>query len=367
MKSWYTIRARAPGAQKARTEVLIYDEIGAYGVTAKGFLAELGALPDDAAIDLRLNSPGGSVFDAVAIYNALQRHEGAITVWIDGIAASAASYIAMAGDEIVMPENAFLMIHDPSGLVMGTAADMREMAETMDKIAGSMIRGYAGRSGRSEEEIAALMTAETWFDAQDALAAGLATRMAEPVRIAASFDIGRFRNAPPLLLEAVAETVAASNGFDVDPDQTTKARPTAEPESDVGKDTITPADTATPAEAPSTPIGQGGCVSDGNTRPSIPSESSVAAANTALDANGIRAEAIAHARAVIDLCRLAGQPQMAGRFLEEDASLDEVRTALLALRSEAEPEIAPHHSQPGRSSAARPWGEIVARTFKLKG
>ena len=110
MNSWYTIRARDGGA-----EVLIYDEIGAYGVSAKGFLAELGALPDDSAIDLRLNSPGGSVFDAVAIHNALSRHAGTVTVWIDGIAASAASYIAMAGDEIVMPENAFLMIHDPSG------------------------------------------------------------------------------------------------------------------------------------------------------------------------------------------------------------------------------------------------------------
>ena len=129
MNTWYEIRARGTGA-----EVLIYDEIGAYGVSAKGFLAELGALPDGVPIDLRLNSPGGSVFDAVAIFNALTRHTGTVTVWIDGIAASAASYIAMAGDEIVMPENAFLMIHDPSGLVMGTAADMRDMAETLDKI-----------------------------------------------------------------------------------------------------------------------------------------------------------------------------------------------------------------------------------------
>ncbi|MFN3315150.1 MAG: head maturation protease, ClpP-related, partial [Hyphomonas sp.] len=110
MASWYAIRARGTGA-----EVAIYDEIGACGVSAKGFLAELGALPDAAPIDLRLNSPGGSVFDAVAIHNALSRHAGAVTVWIDGIAASAASYVAMAGDEIVMPENAFLMIHDPAG------------------------------------------------------------------------------------------------------------------------------------------------------------------------------------------------------------------------------------------------------------
>jgi ATP-dependent Clp protease, protease subunit len=218
MKSWYEIRARTSG-----TEVLIYDEIGAYGVSAKGFLADLSALPDGAPIDLRLNSPGGSVFDAVAIYNALKRHSGEITVWIDGIAASAASYIAMAGDEIVMPENAFLMIHNPSGLVMGTSAEMREMADTMDKIAGSMIRGYAGRSGRSEEEIAALMAAETWFDAEAAITAGLATRMVEPVRIAASFDVAAFRNAPPVLIEATSvqapvadsEMVAAEDNSDL--------------------------------------------------------------------------------------------------------------------------------------------------------
>jgi len=366
MKSWYTIRARGSGAERSRAEVLIYDEIGAYGVSAKGFLAELGALPDGVPIDLRLNSPGGSVFDAVAIYNALQRHAGTITVWIDGVAASAASYIAMAGDEIVMPENAFLMIHDPSGLVTGTAADMREMADTMDKIAGGMVRGYAARSGRAEEEIAALMAAETWFDAQAALEAGLATRMIEPVRIAASFDIARFRNAPPALLEDVAATVAA-DGLEGDPDQTAEEPPPTAPESDVANDNITPGDTTTPSEDPSAPTGQGGGVSEGNTHPSSPSERSVADANTAFDANGIRAEAIAHARAVIDLCRLAGQPQMAGRFLEEGADLDAVRNRLLALRAETAPEISAAHAQPGRAAPVNPWGDVIARTFRQKG
>jgi ATP-dependent Clp protease, protease subunit len=367
MNSWYTIRARASGA-----EVLIYDEIGAYGVSAKGFLAELGALADGTPIDLRLNSPGGSVFDAVAIFNALARHAGTVTVWIDGIAASAASYIAMAGDEIIMPENAFLMIHDPSGLVMGTAADMREMAATMDKIAGTMIRGYAAKSGKPEEEIAALMAAETWFDAQDALDLGLATRMAEPVRIAASFDIGRFRNAPPELVEAVVETVAPSNDSEGDPDQTGEACPTAEAESDVGNHNTTSGDTI-PSAADALPqTGQSEGVAEANTLASVTPpdarpKSTVAATNTAQDASAIRAEAIAHARAVIDLCRLAGQPQMAGRFLEEDASLDTVRAKLLAAKAEAEPQITSHHPQPGPGPSARPWGDVIARTFKLKG
>jgi len=363
MNSWYTIRARASGA-----EVLIYDEIGAYGVSAKGFLAELGALPDDAPIDLRLNSPGGSVFDAVAIYNALTRHAGTITVWIDGIAASAASYIAMAGDEIVMPENAFLMIHDPSGIVMGTATDMRDMAGTLDKIAASMTRGYAAKSGKPEAQIAALMASETWFDATDALDLGLATRLAEPVRIAASFDIERFRNAPPALVEALLEP---ENG-PAEPDSSAKRNEVAaggDPSTTPDPATKVPAGNVDPvptADDPSRSNGQSAGVADGNTL-SSGAESGVTDAIAAPDASAIRAEAIAHARAVIDLCRLAGQPQMTGRFLEEDAGLNAVRAQLLAAKAETEPQINPHHPQPGRSSTTRPWGDVIARTFRQKG
>ncbi|SFK78536.1 MULTISPECIES: head maturation protease, ClpP-related [Rhodobacterales] len=364
MTSWYAIRARGTGA-----EVAIYDEIGAYGVSAKGFLAELGALPEGMPVDLRLNSPGGSVFDAVAIYNALKRHEGTVTVWIDGIAASAASYVAMAGDEIVMPENAFLMIHDPSGLAMGTAGDMRAMAEALDKIAGSLVRGYAAKSGKPDDEIAALMAAETWFDAADAVAAGFADRLADPVRMAARFDIGRFRNAPPDLVEAVeatgqegvptkAEGVLAEGN----PDTVINTHPEI--------DSIVDGDVE---PAVSTGEGNNGNRTVEPERPVVgdemPSSSDPVPAPDGAppDPAAIRAEAITHACAVVDLCRLAGQPQMAGRFLEQDASLDDVRMALLDLRSEAEPEIVAHHPQPGRTTTARPWGEIVARTFKLKG
>ena len=363
MNSWYTIRARSSGA-----EVLIYDEIGAYGVSAKGFLAELGALPDDAPIDLRLNSPGGSVFDAVAIYNALTRHAGMITVWIDGIAASAASYIAMAGDEIVMPENAFLMIHDPSGIVMGTAADMRDMAGTLDKIAASMTRGYAAKSGKPEDEIAALQSAETWFDAKDALDAGLATRMAEPVRIAASFDIGRFRNAPPKLIEAVEADSAAPGSHIVGDDNDVEGRdapPVApDPATKVPAGNVDPVVTA---DNPSRSNGQSGGVPEGNTQPAPEHPTPTEPIPAADDVTNIRAEAIAHARVVIDLCRLAGQPQIAGRFLEEDASLDEVRTRLLAAKAEAAPDITAAHAQPGRAATTQSWGDVIARTFKTKG
>jgi ATP-dependent protease ClpP protease subunit len=330
MTSWYTIRARATG-----TEVLIYDEIGAYGVSAKGFLAELGALPDDASIDLRINSPGGSVFDAVAIYNALKRHAGAVNVWIDGIAASAASYIAMAGDTVTMPENAFLMIHDPSGLVMGTAEDMRATAEALDKVKTALIQGYAAKSGKPDAEIAALLTAETWLDAADAVEMGFADQIAEPVKLVASFDIARFRNAPPALAEAMAETVEDDNGNGA------------------------PTDVAPVAEAVPDP--------DPVPEPAGDVAAMATATATAPDAASIRAEAMAHARAVIDLCRLAGQPQMAGRFLEDEASLDAVRACLLALKADAAPEISSAHAQPGPTATTKPWGEVIARTFPAKG
>jgi hypothetical protein len=317
----------------------------------------------------------------VAIFNALTRHSGTVTVWIDGIAASAASYIAMAGDEIVMPENAFLMIHDPSGIVMGTATDMRDMAETLDKIAASMTRGYAARSGKSEEDIAALMAAETWFDAQDALDAGLATRMAEPVRIAASFDIGRFRNAPMALTELGDEEDAAT-GDDIVPDENDVAPDSTDPAQQPQTESTEAADSTIPStdDPASADDAADGTVSstgdpastdnaaDGDILP-VEGEplSTVAAPNTALDPSVIRANVLTHARAVIDLCRLAGQPQRAGRFLEDDATLDAVRASLLAAKAQAEPEITPHHPQPGRSSTTRPWGDVIARTFKHKG
>ena len=243
-----------------------------------------------------------------------------------------ASIAAIKGGESIDTSMGFTPL---SGMVMGTAADMRDMAGTLDKIAAGMTRGYAGRSGKTEDEIAALMAAETWFSAAEALEAGLATQLAEPVRIAARFDIARFRNAPPALVDAVEAS---------------------EPEDDAtAPDIVDDAnDVAAPPDAATQP---GAHVPD----------ATAAAASTGPDPASIRAEAIAHARAVVDLCRLAGQPQMAGRFLEEDASLDAVRTALLDEKAEGAPEITPHHPQPGRSAATRPWGDVIARTFKLKG
>jgi len=280
----------------------------------------------------------------------------------------------MAGDEIVMPENAFLMIHDPAGVVMGTAIDMRAMAEALDKIKGSLLQGYAAKSGRSQEEIAPLMAAETWLDAKDALDLGFADRIAEPVRIAARFDVGRFRNAPPVLVERACEAAEENEEGDTAADADDADAETAP---DLGAD-ITGAgvdggDVASgiAVSGPETLVAPetftAEPVASDDPDPPTNADGTAGVSNSAVDAVRLRADVLGHARAVIDLCRLAGQPQMAGRFLERDAGLDEVRAALLAHRAETEPDISAAHPQPGRPTGARPWGDVIARTFRLKG
>ncbi|MBE7183834.1 MAG: Clp protease ClpP [Methylobacterium mesophilicum] len=319
-------------ANSEAAEVLIYDEIGAYGVSAKSFLDELGAIPDASAITLRINSPGGSVFDAVAIYNALKRRSGTVTVSIDGIAASAASYVAMAGGEVVMPENAFLMIHDPSGMVMGSAADMRAMAEALDKIRDSLVTGYSAKSGAAIEAVAALMAKETWLSASEALALGFCDRLAEPVRIAAHFDLARFGNAPAEAVTMLAGADDPAAGEDGEADPTVDVDPPLAAEPD-------PADEA--------------------------ADDASQTAQPAVDVVAVRSDALAYASAVIDLCRLAGLPDMAAQFLRDEASLDQVRAALLERKAEAATELSVHHAQPGKPVQSKPWSQVIARTFRL--
>ncbi|WP_024190693.1 head maturation protease, ClpP-related [Escherichia coli] len=117
MNRWYTIKA---ADVRGAADISIYEEIGGFGVTAKQFAEDLKALGDVSHINLRIHSPGGDVFEGIAIYNLLRNHPADITVYIDGVAASMASVVAMAGDRVVMPENAMMMIHYPSHYLMGT-------------------------------------------------------------------------------------------------------------------------------------------------------------------------------------------------------------------------------------------------------
>lgn len=182
-------------------EVLIYEEIGeawGEGISAKVFLEELAALPEDTSqITVRINSPGGDVFDAAAIENALRRHPAKVVTAIDGLAASAASVVAMAGERIVMAENAMMMIHDPWVIVLGNATELRELADRLEQIGESIAKSYARRPGVDLDTIRAAMAAETWYTAEEAIEAGLADELTEGARVAAALiDPKRYHHTP---------------------------------------------------------------------------------------------------------------------------------------------------------------------------
>jgi ATP-dependent protease ClpP protease subunit len=186
-RAWWRITNSA----KPRTAVLdIFDEIGPWGVTAKDLVNQLRTLEVD-EIQLHVNSPGGDYFDGVAILNSLRAHPARVVATVDGLAASAASFIVMAADELVMARNSEFMIHEASGFAMGDSATMRDLAERLDHISNNIASVYAERAGGSVEDWRAAMHAETWYSAQEAVDAGLADRVSEP-KAAAEAPKNRF-------------------------------------------------------------------------------------------------------------------------------------------------------------------------------
>lgn len=157
------------------------DEVIESETSANHFREELAKYPNAAEINVYINSNGGSVFEGTAIYNQLRRHPAKKTVYIDGFACSVASVIAMAGDEIVMPKNALMMIHNPWMYTYGNAADLRKAADDLDTIAKGARQAYLTKAGEKldEERLTEMMDAETWLTAEECLNLGLADRYAE--------------------------------------------------------------------------------------------------------------------------------------------------------------------------------------------
>lgn len=171
---WYRIRN---AVDDDRAQVYLYDFIDPWGVNAADFVAELRAVSAP-TIDLHINSGGGLVFDAVAIYSALRNHAARVETFVDGLAASAASFVAMAGDTITIEKPAKMMIHDASALVWGNAQDMADAAELLDELSDTIAAIYADRAGGTVGKWRDAMKATTWYSAAQAVAAGLADRVA---------------------------------------------------------------------------------------------------------------------------------------------------------------------------------------------
>src|SRR5690625_1332898 len=193
--NWFAIRNQT----ETSADVYIYDEISWFGIIATDIASQINGLDVD-TINLHINSPGGLVFDGVAILNLFRNHKARVIVHIDGLAASIASVIAMAGDEIHIADNAMVMVHNPLVMMIGNAAELRKEADVLDQIKETLITSYQTHSNLDRDELALIMDEETWMDADAAITNGFATHKKEAKKEAASitsrFDFTTFANAP---------------------------------------------------------------------------------------------------------------------------------------------------------------------------
>lgn len=194
-------------------ELLLYGDIANYSwygdeVTPKQFKKDLDALGDISQLNVFINSPGGDAFAGQAIYTMLKRHKASVWTYIDGLAASAASVVAMSGDKIIMPLGSMMMIHNAWTIALGNADELRKVADDLEKISNTVLLSAYSRSGQTEEKIKELLAAETWLTAQEALELGFADEIEESQQIAASIngttltignqtaDTSRYKNLP---------------------------------------------------------------------------------------------------------------------------------------------------------------------------
>jgi ATP-dependent Clp endopeptidase proteolytic subunit ClpP len=202
-------RIFAAAKKNDELELLVYDSIGESwwggGVTAEAVKQKLNEAGDVSKITLRINSPGGDVFEASAIYSVLTQHKATVECYVDGLAASAAFTIAMAGDKVHISESAMMMCHNALGMCMGNGNDMREMAGLLDKVSGTMRDIYSQKSGMKADDVQALMDAETWMTAAEAVKYGFADDVVKrdpeddesAKALAASWDLSKIKSSNP--------------------------------------------------------------------------------------------------------------------------------------------------------------------------
>jgi len=357
----------------AGSELLLTGSVGDFGWGEDCFthpdivaaLAQVGAGP----ITVRLNSGGGIAAEGAAIYAALKAHKGAVTVMIEGWAASAASLVAMAGSAVVMRPGAVLMIHDPASIARGPAAEMRRVADVLDVLGDTYAGIYAAKCGKPAAETRDLMRKEVWYGPDDAVAAGFADRAesandnalpAEPVAFGGFALYGRL----PEQVAAVATargwqsriTLAAAPAVPPQPKEKTMSeqQPPAGPGANPPPSSLSAADPAAIAEA---------CHAAG-----FPVLTASLLKRGGVTMAQVEAR-IADAKAIAEAAQKTGLPQMAGDLIAAGISLDTARTLLLSARASSE-ERAPTdttHSAPAAATGAAQMEQAVARANELAG
>ena len=326
MRTWYNFKQ----TDTDPAVLSIFDDIGAFGVSAKSFLNDLASAQGD-SVRVEINSPGGDVFAGLAIYNGLRNSGKKVNVRVLGLAASAASLVAMAGDTIEMPENSFMMVHNPWGFAMGGASDMRDTADMLDKLGTSLASTYAKRTGKSAEEITALLDAETWMSAAEAVDAGFATAVISEVPVKAAFDLDRL---PANVRAAYASAKASAPA----------PAPAPAPED-------APAENKPEASAPTL----ADTIESQAAAADLKAFAAVFAADASLDTQDKIAARIAEAREINALCKLAGFPEDAVGLSKAKARSPDARAKLLAKLSDSdEIDTAPRLKREPQNQGAQP-------------
>lgn len=206
MKKFWEVKAAA----NKTGDVYIYGGIYSYkwddeDVTAKSFKEDLDELGDIDTLNIYVNSPGGAVFQAQAIHSIIKRHSAYKNAYVDGLAASAASFLIMAADKIYIPTNATIMVHKPMTFAWGNANDLRKEADALDKVEQGMIEAYMSHVKITEDKLKELLDAETWLTAKEAVEYGFADELIEEKNVAACIDpeiMATFKNVPEQLQQS---------------------------------------------------------------------------------------------------------------------------------------------------------------------
>ncbi len=326
-------------------------------VDAKGFVESIAAMKDVTQIDVRINSPGGSCWEALAMYNALKMHPATIAVHIDGIALSAASVVAMAGDSISMAENALMMIHEGRVYSGGTALELRRDATMLETVNSSLIKTYSDRTGLSGEEVSTLVMAETWFNAETAKAKGFATDITPNTSVSAHVDIKVFKNVPTWASKALGN-------FSKEPVMAVVPDPVPPVESPVTPVAIpapvvpAPVAAVPAAVAPATPSLSVPVTTEAAVLATTATSTPGTVTNinisqptqTPIDVAAIQKAAKAEERVrsseIRALCKMAGTPEAADAFIEADVAPQDVKNRLFDVLCSQRPPIGEIHGKP---------------------
>lgn len=316
-KQWFKMQAAGSGVG----EIRIFNDIGDYGITASDFVGELESLGKVSTLNIAISSNGGDVSQGFAIYNILNRHSARKVVTVEGLAASMASVIAMVGDEVVMPANAMMMIHNPWGALMGEADQIKSFGEALETMQDNIADAYVARTGMDKAEVLDMMARETWLSAKRAVELGFADSVENALQIAAAFDVSKFKHVP--------QKFAAANKERLKTMSKTKQNAKAADTEESGDDEEKPKSAAQ-----------------------------------------IRADVLAQAREIRSICNLSGFPKLAEGFIEKDTPLSEVIAALDAEKAKGskrkdgngkDEELSARND--GRGENSKPPAEIDAKAI----